>query len=134
MYLYDRRSDIDRWRLGGPVSPKELKMACYSWKNLPLSRVTPFKCYRTFRGERIKVLLLTLQPGQIGERHKHECEQISHILKGRAKIRLSETEQIVSAGDLVHIPENLPHQIETLGEEVTILEIFSPTDYKKEIL
>ena len=110
------------------------KMACYSWKDLPPSRVTPLKCHRTFKGERIKVLLLTLQPGYIGERHKHKCEQISHILKGKAKIRLGEEEQIVSAGDLVHIPENLPHQIETLGEEVTILEIFSPAEYEREVL
>jgi len=109
-------------------------MACYSWQDLPLSTVTPFKCYRTFKGEKVKVLLLTLQPGHIGERHKHECEQVSHILKGKVKVRLGEKEQIVSAGGLVHIPENLPHRIETLGEETMILEIFSPAEYKKEIL
>jgi quercetin dioxygenase-like cupin family protein len=96
--------------------------------------VTPFKCYRTFKGEKIKVLLLTLQPGHIGERHKHECEQVSLILKGKVKVRLGENEQIVSAGGLVHIRENLPHQIETLGEEVTILEIFSPAEYEREVL
>ena len=113
---------------------KELKMACYSWEDLPLTKVSPLKYHRTFKGERIKVLLLSLQPGYIGERHKHECEQISHILKGRVKVRLGEEEQTVGAGDLVHIPENLPHQIETLGEETTILEIFSPAEYKKEIV
>jgi len=109
-------------------------MACYSWQDLPLSTETPFKCTRTFKGEKVKVLLLTLQPGHIGERHKHECEQVSHILKGKVKVRLGEKEQIVSAGGLVHIPENLPHRIETLGEETMILEIFSPAEYKKEIL
>lgn len=49
-------------------------------------------------------------------------------------MRLGEKEQIVNAGGLVHIPENLPHQIETLEEETMILEIFSPAEYKKEIL
>jgi quercetin dioxygenase-like cupin family protein len=109
-------------------------MSCYSWQNLPLNVISPFKSYRTFKGEKIKVLLLTLHPGHIGEKHRHQSEQISYILKGKMKVKLGEKEEIVHAGDLIHIPENLPHQTETLGEETIILEIFSPAEYQKEIL
>jgi quercetin dioxygenase-like cupin family protein len=109
-------------------------MSCYSWENLPLEKVSPFKSFQTFKGEKIKVLLLTLQPGHIGEKHQHDSEQISHILKGKIKVKIGEEERIVKAGDFVHTPRSQPHQTEALDEEAVILEIFSPAEYQKIIL
>jgi len=109
-------------------------MVCYSWEDLPLNSVNPFKSYRTFKGEKIKIHLLTLEPGYVGGKHRHQSEQISVILKGRMKVKMGKEEQIVQEGDLVHIPENLPHQTETLGEETIIIEVFSPAEYQKEVL
>ena len=115
-------------------SGNEKNRSCYSWQNLPLNRITPFKSFRAFKGENIKVLLLTLSPGHRGEKHKHDSEQISHILKGKIKVRIGEEERRVKAGDLIHIPRNQPHQTEVLDEETIILEIFSPAEYQKVIL
>ena len=108
--------------------------SCYSWEDLPLNRITPFKSFRAFKGGNIKVLLLTLSPGHRGEKHKHDSEQISHILKGKIKVRIGEEERRVKAGDLIYIPRNQPHQTEVLDEETIILEIFSPVEYQKLIL
>jgi quercetin dioxygenase-like cupin family protein len=109
-------------------------MSCYSWEDLPLNRVSPFKSFRIFKGEKIKLLLLILQPGHIGEKHKHDSEQISHILKGKIKVKIGEEERTLKAGDFIHTPRNQPHQTEALDEETTILEIFSPAEYQKIIL
>jgi quercetin dioxygenase-like cupin family protein len=109
-------------------------MACYSWKDLPLDRVSPFKSFRIFEGEKIKVILLILQPGHIGEKHKHDSEQISHILKGKIEVKMGEEERILKAGDFMHTPINQPHKTEALDEEAIILEIFSPAEYQKVIL
>jgi quercetin dioxygenase-like cupin family protein len=121
---------------GPSSSPSDDKKSgsCPSWEDLPLNRVTPFKSFRTFKGENIKVLLLTLSPGHRGEKHKHDSEQISHILKGKIKVRIGGELRTVKAGDLVHIPRNQPHQTEVLDEETVILEIFSPAEYQKVIL
>ena len=108
--------------------------SCHSWENLPLNRITPFKSFRAFQGENIKVLLLTLSAGHRGDKHKHDTEQISHILKGKIKVRIGEEEREVKTGDFIHIPINQPHQTEVLDEETIILEIFSPAEYQKVIL
>jgi len=108
-------------------------MTCYSWKDLPLETATPFKSRRVFKGEKIKVILLTLRLGHIGERHRHQSEQISHILKGKVKVKLNRKERMVQTGDFIHIPKNQPHQIEAMEDETIILEIFSPAEYQKVI-
>jgi len=117
-------------------SPSEDKKSgsCSSWKDLPLNRIASSKSFRTFKGENIKVILLTFSPGHRGEKHKHDSEQISHIIKGKVKVKIGEEERRVKAGDLMHIPRNQPHQTEVLDEETIILEIFSPAEYQKIIL
>lgn len=105
-------------------------MGYYSWQDLPSKTVSEFRSHRSFKGEKIRVLLQIFKPGHIGEKHKHQSEQISHILKGRIKLTIDEEERIVKAGDLIHIPENQIHQIKSVEEEAIILEIFSPSEYQ----
>lgn len=72
----------------------KINMSRCLWPNLPLNVVSPFESYPTFKGEKIKIFLLTLTPEHKEEKHKHQNEQISHIIKGKIKMRIGEEELV----------------------------------------
>ena len=61
-------------------------------------------------------------------KHSHENEQITYILEGALQFWLGEDEARVvdvRAGEVLHIPSNLPHKAEAL-EDTLDVDIFSP--------
>jgi quercetin dioxygenase-like cupin family protein len=69
-----------------------------------------------------------LKKGCIVPKHQHHNEQITYILEGALKFWLGEDQKetvIVSAGEVLHIPGNLPHQAEAL-EDTLDVDVFSP--------
>jgi unsaturated pyranuronate lyase len=60
--------------------------------------------------------------------HAHENEQLTYILEGRLRFFLGEdgSEVVdVAAGEVLHIPSNLPHRAEAL-EDTLDVDIFTP--------
>jgi quercetin dioxygenase-like cupin family protein len=71
---------------------------------------------------------LTLKAGAQVSRHSHPNEQFTCILEGALEFRLGEDlEQAttVRAGEVLHIPANVPHCALAL-EDTIDLDIFSP--------
>ena len=69
-----------------------------------------------------------LDRGCIVPRHSHENEQLTWVLEGRLLFRLGEEgEQVVEvgAGEVLHIPPNLPHEAEAL-EDTLDVDVFTP--------
>jgi quercetin dioxygenase-like cupin family protein len=69
-----------------------------------------------------------LKKGCIVPKHAHENEQITYILEGALKFRIGEDQQqeiVVAAGEVLHIPSNVPHMAEAL-EDTLDVDIFSP--------
>jgi quercetin dioxygenase-like cupin family protein len=61
-------------------------------------------------------------------RHSHENEQVTYILSGALRFWIGEDESqevVVRAGEVLHIPANLPHKAEAL-EDTLDLDVFSP--------
>jgi quercetin dioxygenase-like cupin family protein len=61
-------------------------------------------------------------------KHSHENEQLTYILEGALKFKIGDddAEEItVSAGEVLLIPSNIPHQAEAL-EETLDVDVFSP--------
>ena len=106
-------------------------MAFHAWKDLPLEVISPLHVRHPFKGKRLKIQLMTLQPWYIGEKHRHKCEQVYHILKGKLQVELGGEKRILREGEFAHFPDDLPHQAQTLDEETILLEISSPARYKK---
>jgi len=79
-------------------------------------------------GERGMLAEVLLDQGAIVPRHSHENEQFTYILAGCLKFWLGEageTELIVRAGEVLHIPSNVPHKAEAM-EDTVDLDVFSP--------
>jgi quercetin dioxygenase-like cupin family protein len=69
-----------------------------------------------------------LKKGCIVPKHSHENEQITYILEGALKFWIGEDQQqelIVKAGEVLHIPSNVPHMAEALDDTLDV-DIFSP--------
>ena len=69
-----------------------------------------------------------LAKGAIVPLHVHENEQLTYILEGTLRFWLGEdgSEVVdVSAGEVLHIPSNVPHRAEAL-DDVLDVDMFAP--------
>jgi unsaturated pyranuronate lyase len=69
-----------------------------------------------------------LERGAIVPLHSHENEQLTYILEGTLRFWLGAEEgQVVdvAAGEVLHIPSNLPHKAEALTRTLDV-DIFCP--------
>jgi len=66
-----------------------------------------------------------LPEGFQGELDQHVEEQASYIEKGKLEFTLNAKVNVLSKGDAIFIPSNLPHQVKVI-EACTIIDIFTP--------
>jgi quercetin dioxygenase-like cupin family protein len=100
----------------------------YRWDDMPKETVTESLERRLITGERIMLAHVYLKKGCVVPKHKHENEQVSYILEGALRFWLGEDEgeeQLVRAGEVLHIPSNVPHKAEAL-EDTLDVDVFSP--------
>ncbi len=55
-------------------------------------------------------------PGKGGRPHSHGCEQLIHVLEGRAWFRVGGEAKTVTAGDIIHIPAGTEHEFQNSGD------------------
>ncbi|MEX2532246.1 MAG: cupin domain-containing protein [Gemmatimonadota bacterium] len=108
----------------------EKKQATLSrWSDLPMEELSPTLRRRLVSGERVMVAHVYLDAGAVVPRHSHDNEQITYILEGALRFKLGpegrEQVVVVRAGEVLHIPSNLPHEAEAL-EDTLDVDIFSP--------
>lgn len=104
------------------------KATWHRWDEMPIENVVEGIDRRLITGERMMLSHVYLKKGAIVPQHSHENEQLTYILKGVLRFWLGEdgAEVIdVRAGEVLHIPSNLPHKAEAL-EETLDVDIFSP--------
>ncbi len=95
---------------------------------MPKERVSPTLERRLITGDRMMLAHVYLAKGSVVPKHSHENEQITYILEGALKFWIGEDgtqEIVVSAGEVLHIPPNVPHKAEALSDTLDV-DIFSP--------
>ncbi|MEJ2186511.1 MAG: cupin domain-containing protein [Gemmatimonadota bacterium] len=100
----------------------------YRWEDLPRERVTDALHRKVIGGERAMLAHVYLDEGCVVPKHAHEHEQFSYILEGALHFWLGEDgseEVVVRAGEVLHIPSNLPHRAQALEDTVDV-DVFSP--------
>lgn len=98
------------------------------WEDLPRERVTDLIGRRLITGDRMMLAHVYLDEGAVVPMHQHENEQLTYILKGALKFRIGGDEPrevVVRAGEVLHIPSNVPHEATAL-EDTLDVDIFSP--------
>ena len=100
----------------------------YRWYEVPLENVTDMLDRRLITGDRMMLAHVYLKQGCIVPKHSHENEQLTYILEGALLFTLGEDQSVevtVNAGEVLHIPSNLPHRAVAL-EDTLDVDIFSP--------
>ncbi len=100
----------------------------YRWDDMPKERVSDMLDRRLITGERMMLAHVYLKKGCVVPKHSHENEQLTYILEGALRFKLGEDQSLevtVSAGEVLHIPSNLPHEALAL-EDTLDVDVFSP--------
>ena len=110
------------------VEPSSRPVTHYRWNDMPKERVSDLLERRLITGERMMLTHVYLKKGCIVPRHSHHNEQLTYILEGSLRFWIGEDEAetlVVRAGEVLHIPGNVPHKAEAL-EDTLDVDVFSP--------
>ena len=100
----------------------------YRWDEIPRETVSPMLDRRLITGDRMMLAHVYLKKGCIVPKHSHENEQFTYILEGALRFWIGDDggeEVVVRAGEVLHIPSNVPHRAEAL-ERTLDVDIFCP--------
>ena len=100
----------------------------FRWSDLPEERLSPLLGRKLITGSRMMLAHVYLKKGCIVPKHQHENEQLTYILEGALRFWIGDDESqelIVRAGEVLHIPSNVPHKAEAL-EDTLDVDIFDP--------
>ena len=99
----------------------------FVWERMQKEKVTEVISRRVISGDKAMLAQIYLEKGAVVPTHSHENEQITYLLEGTLKFWIGEEREeiILRAGEVLHIPSNVPHQAEAL-EECLDVDVFSP--------
>ena len=100
----------------------------YRWADMPKEALKPGLDRRLVATDRMMLAHVYLEQGTVVPKHDHENEQLTYILEGVLRFWLGEDESEVldvAAGEVLHIPSNVPHKAEAL-EDTLDVDIFDP--------
>jgi quercetin dioxygenase-like cupin family protein len=100
----------------------------YRWDEMPREKVSAMLDRRLITGDRMMLAHVYLKQGCVVPKHTHENEQFTYILEGALRFWIGDDEKeevVVRAGEVLHIPSNVPHKAEAL-EDTLDVDVFSP--------
>ena len=100
----------------------------YRWDDLPKEAVNALLSRRLITGDRVMLAHVYLKKGCVVPKHAHANEQLTYILDGALKFFIGEDgrqEVVVRAGEVLHLPSNVPHEAHAL-EDTLDVDVFSP--------
>jgi quercetin dioxygenase-like cupin family protein len=107
---------------------QERKARLFRWESMPKERLSDKLDRRMITGDRMMITHVYLKAGCVVPRHQHMNEQITYVLEGALRFKLGaggEEQVDVRAGEVLHIPSDLPHSAEAL-EDTLDVDIFDP--------
>jgi len=100
-------------------------MQKYTWDEMETVAMGELVSRRFVSGERLTVAQVVFQKGGAAAIHQHENEQISYVLEGTLRFFVDGEEVIMTKGQVLLLPSNVPHGAEAL-EDAVVLDVFSP--------
>ncbi len=99
----------------------------YRWDQVPREELNERLARRLITGDRVMLAHVYLKKGCVVPRHSHENEQFTYILEGALQFLVGEDarEIVVRAGEVLHLPANVPHEARAL-EDTLDVDVFYP--------
>jgi quercetin dioxygenase-like cupin family protein len=96
-----------------------------AWSAIEIEELNPLLGRQFVVGQNVMVARVLLKKGCLVPEHSHPNEQVSYILEGAVKFGINGREIVVSAGEVLTIPPNMPHWALAM-EDTVDLDIFDP--------
>jgi quercetin dioxygenase-like cupin family protein len=97
-----------------------------NWATVPVERPAEGIERQMVVGERMMLCRFRFAPYLVTPEHSHPHEQMTIVVRGRVKFFIEGEERIASPGDVLHFPPECWHGATMMGEEVELIDIFSP--------
>src|SRR5947199_3262875 len=100
----------------------------YRWDSMKKERVSDMLSRRLITGDRVMLAQVYLKKGCVVPKHSHENEQFTYLLEGALRFLVGEQgadEIVVRAGEVLHLPANVPHEAHAL-EDTLDVDVFYP--------
>jgi len=99
----------------------------YRWDEVPREELHERLSRRLITGDQVMLAHVYLKQGCVVPKHSHENEQFTYILEGALRFLVGEEadEIVVRAGEVLHLPANVPHEARAL-EDTLDVDIFYP--------
>ena len=72
--------------------------------------------------------IYVLPAGGTDNQTPHQEDEIYYVVRGKAKIRLSNEERAIHKGNVIFVEKNLEHRFFNIAEELVLLVIFAPAE------
>jgi mannose-6-phosphate isomerase-like protein (cupin superfamily) len=77
----------------------------------------------------LSVGLYVLAAGADDPQQPHTEDEVYHVVRGRATIRVGEEDRPVGPGSVVYVAAQVPHKFHTIEEDLEILVFFAPAQH-----
>jgi quercetin dioxygenase-like cupin family protein len=106
--------------------PAALLFQHLNWAAIPVETLADGIERQMIWGERLMVCRLRLRPHTVTAVHSHPHEQITLVERGAVEFTIDGQTRVASAGDVLCFPSHILHGATMLGDEVVLIDIFSP--------
>jgi unsaturated pyranuronate lyase len=100
-------------------------MPHYDWNRIPAEQLNPLVTRKVIHTDAMTIARLTIAKGAVVPSHHHVNEQCAMVEKGALKFDLDGREILVSAGQALAIPPDIPHGVEAM-EDTVVIDLFTP--------
>ena len=104
-------------------------MDAFDLKRVAEERVRLGKLYVEFlRVPSLSAGLYVLGAGGEDPQQPHAEDEIYHVVRGRATIRVADEDRAVGPGSVIYVAAGVPHRFHTIEDELEILVVFAPAE------
>jgi mannose-6-phosphate isomerase-like protein (cupin superfamily) len=86
----------------------------------------PGRAMQFFRVPSLSLSLYALPAGGVDEQQPHEQDEVYHVLRGRAQIRVEGEDRPVEPGSVVFVAKHVEHRFHSIEEDLVTLVVFAP--------
>jgi len=99
----------------------------YSLEHLFAAHKQAGRLYHEFlRVPALSAGLYVLPAGAADPQQPHAEDEIYHVLRGRARVRVADEERPIGPGDTIYVAAGVEHRFIEIGEELALLVVFAP--------
>jgi quercetin dioxygenase-like cupin family protein len=100
-------------------------MKLYNWDQLPAEQMNAQIVRKVVHTEQMTIARLNIQKDAVVPEHAHINEQVANVERGALKFHIGGVDMVVSSGESLVIPPNVPHGVVAL-EDTVVTDVFTP--------